>query len=103
MGTPGLEPCVVYHGIMLPVRSFLTVPGSAAPKVLIDSKLAARREELGAGIRGVGSISLPFGAPWRFHDLRRTVATRLEDDLSTPKAPIWISPPPELSRAPHDF
>ena len=64
------------------------ISGFSRAKILIDSKLTARREELTAGIRGIGSTSLPFGEPWRFHDLRRTVATRLEDDLSTPKAVI---------------
>jgi integrase len=65
------------------------ISGFSRAKVFLDNKLAARRsEEFAAGIRRSGSVRLPFEEAWRFHDLRRTVATRLEDDLSTPKALI---------------
>lgn len=44
-----------------------------------------REREEADGRSRVDSAPWPFEEPWRFHDLRRTVATRLEDDLSTSK------------------
>jgi integrase len=65
------------------------ISGFSRAKSLIDVKIRIRREREGADGRSrVDGAPWPFEEPWRFHDLRRTVATRLEDDLSEPKALI---------------
>jgi integrase len=62
------------------------ISGFSRAKNLIDGKIRMRRErEEADGRTRMDGRPWPFGEPWRFHDLRRTVATRLEDDLSTPK------------------
>jgi integrase len=65
------------------------ISGFSRAKNLIDATIAEwRQKPEGVGMRpGDGTVS-HFQEPWRFHDLRRTVATRLEDNLSTPKALI---------------
>jgi len=62
------------------------VSGFSRAKNLIDRKIQMRRErEEADGRYRMDGRPWPFEEGWRFHDLRRTVATRLEDDLSTPK------------------
>ena len=65
------------------------ISGFSRAKNLIDAKIRGRRQEEEAnGMPPPGRVTWPFEEPWRLHDLRRTVATRLEDDLIVPKALI---------------
>jgi integrase len=65
------------------------ISGFSRAKNLIDAKIVEwRRKPEVDNMRPGDGTTLPFDDPWRFHDLRRTVATRLEADLSTPKALI---------------
>jgi len=65
------------------------ISGFSRSKRLIDAKQEERRREMEVnGTLSPHGAVWPFDMPWRLHDLRRTVATRLQDDLSVPKAVI---------------
>jgi integrase len=65
------------------------ISGFSRAKTLIDAKIRARREDMETkSVRRADGAPWPFALPWRLHDLRRTVATRLEEDLSVSKALI---------------
>jgi integrase len=65
------------------------ISGFSRAKAMIDTRNKDQRLEMEAqGVRPVNGAAWPFNTAWRFHDLRRTVATRLEDDLSVSKAVI---------------
>jgi integrase len=56
------------------------ISGFSRAKTLIDGIIAK-----GCDAKQALGLARPFEENWRFHDLRRTVATRLEDNLSIAK------------------